>query len=162
MTTPFFRPLQPAGRRHSAPSFTRVLAASLLLFLYGVSFGSDGPVFTFTLVNRTAHYLHAVINNQSHAYLPPGSSIQVEVAAYGSVVANVRYSPGQGVRGEAARYFASQCTTTSSGSQDCNSRSSDCGETSSTSSHSTSTRCQPIRWQVAAADLDSGAEGGAR
>lgn len=116
MTPPIFRPRQPAGRRPGAPSFARVLAASLVLFLYGVSFGSDGSVSTFTLVNRTAHYLHAVINNESHAYLPPGSSIQAEVPAYGSVVANVRYSPGQGVRGEAARYFASECTTTSTGS----------------------------------------------
>lgn len=166
MPHPVFRPPWPARRLCGARARTGIPAALLLLLLYGVSFGSDGAVLTFTLVNRTSYHLHAVNNNQPHAYLPPGSSIQAELPAYSSVAANARYSPGQGVRGEAARYFESDCTTTSSGtssvSQDCSSNSSDGSESGSTSSHSSSTSCRPIRWQVTAAELDSSAEGDAR
>jgi len=146
----------------------RLLAglAAFMVLRHAVTFGSGDVTFTFTLVNRTTHFLHAVINSQSHAYIPPGSSIATQISAYGTAVAEVRYSPGQGLRGEANRVFESQCHTTStstaSTNTDCNQSSPDCGETTSTGSSSSTTTCLPITWLVVAADLDSTAAGGAR
>lgn len=147
----------------------RRIAAGLAVFLvlrHTMTFGSDEVTWTFTLVNRTPHYLHAVLNNRSLAYLPPGGSMAMDVAAYGVVVADVRYSPGQGIHASRSRVIESQCrtvtSTTGTSSTDCNQSSPDCGETSSTGTTTSTTTCTPITWSVVPADLDSASAGGGR
>jgi hypothetical protein len=147
----------------------RRIATGLAVFLvlrHTVTFGSGEVTWTFTLVNRTPHYLHAVLNNRSLAYLPPGGSMAMDVAAYGVVVADVRYSPGQGIHASTSRVIESQCrtvtSTTGSTSTDCNQTSPDCGESSSTSNTTSTTTCTPVTWSVFPVDLDSTAAGGGR
>jgi hypothetical protein len=145
----------------------RRIATGLAVFMvlrHTVTFGSGDVTWTFTLVNRTSHYLHAVLNNRSLAYLPPGGSMAMDVAAYGVVVADVRYSPGQGIHASRSRVIESQCRTVTSStgttSTDCNQSSPDCGETSSTGTTTSTTTCTPITWSVFPADLDSTSAGG--
>lgn len=86
---------------------TRALAtavAVLLLLHYAVSLG-NGAETTFTLQNRTPHFIHALVGSESHLYLPPGGSVSVGVNAPANLSVTVVYSPGQSVRGRAARSF---------------------------------------------------------
>ena len=147
----------------------RKLATALALFLllrHTVTFRSSDVTYTFTLVNRTPSCLHTVIKNRSHAYLPPGGTVDAEIRAYALAVVDVRYSPGQGVHGAASRVFESECHTTSTStsetSTDCNQSSPDCGESASTETSTTNTTCTPVIWTVVPADLDSTAGGGGR
>lgn len=86
---------------------TRSLAtavATLLLLHYTVSLG-NGVETSFTLLNKTPHFVHALVGRESHLYLPPGGSISVEVNAPASLSVTAVYSPGQSVRGSATRSF---------------------------------------------------------
>lgn len=147
----------------------RKLATGLALFLllrHTVTFSSSDVTYTFTLVNRTPHFLHTVINNSSHAYLPPGGTLDARIRAYALAVVDVRYSPGQGMQGKASRVFESECHTTTSStsttSTDCNQSSPDCGESTSSGTSTSQTTCSPVVWMVFPADMDSTAAGGGR
>jgi hypothetical protein len=97
------------GRQMGSPEKrrTRALAtavAALLLLHYAVSLG-NGAETTFTLQNRTPHFVHALVGRESHLYLPPGGSVSVEVNAPANLSVTAVYSPGQSVRGRATRFF---------------------------------------------------------
>jgi hypothetical protein len=128
------------------------LAVFLLIWPYAVSYSDVGAV--FTLVNKTPYFLHAVINNEAIAYIPPGVSISRETSSAYEVTAQVTYSPGQGKTATVLRTFQATVhtvsTTSSSQSQsnDCsNSNNSTCNSTS-TSSVDSYTTVDPIAWVV--------------
>lgn len=142
-------------RRPAFPVRPRtVLAVFLFLLPYAVSSGSDGA--RFTLINRTDYFLHAVIDNETFVYIPPGVSITRQTSGLYSVSAEVTYSPGQGKTGSASRIFETVVHSTQSGSSaqrnDCSNSQNDCESTSSSTSSST-TSVDPIRWVVTADTL---------
>lgn len=139
-----------------------VLAVVAILWPYEVSFGDTGV--SFTLVNRTGYFLHAVINNQTIVYIPPGTAITQETKSYYDVTAEVTYSPGQTRSGRALRTFQTVVHTVSTGSYSSNA-SNDCSGThhgntceSATSvegGSTTSTTIDPITWVVTADTLST-------
>jgi len=136
-----------------------VLAVFIVLKPYAVSFGDDGA--NFTLVNATPLFLHAVINDESITYIPPGVAITRQTNSSYSVTAEVAYSPGQGKTGSAFRTFQTSVhvtqseSTSTSQSNDCsNSNDNTCqSSTSSNSGGSTTTTIDPITWVVTADTL---------
>jgi hypothetical protein len=69
-----------------------------LLLSLSVSY-SDDFVASVTVTNRTAHYLHVIINDHSFSYLAPGGSIRTSVTTHTATIQAV-YSPGQGLSGK--------------------------------------------------------------
>jgi hypothetical protein len=127
-------------------------AAVAVLWPYTFSLAGSGT--TFTLSNRTRHFLHARLNNESFVYIAPGGSAVLEVTAPTSVSANVRYSPGQDVKGRGERTVDIAATTTySEGTTTCNSSSQ--GEDCSNTGPSATTAATPGRWDVLPEDLTS-------
>jgi hypothetical protein len=55
---------------------------------------------TFTLVNNTSSYLHAVINTIPTVYLAPGGVVNDDAGGLGNVSVEVHYSPGPAGQGE--------------------------------------------------------------
>lgn len=139
-----------------------VLAVFALLWPYEVSFGDTGV--SFTLVNRTGFFLHAVINNQTFVYIPPGTAINHETNAYYDITAEVTYSPGQARTGRALRTFQTVVHTVQTGSYSSNA-SNDCSgshhgntcesATNVTEGSTTSTTIEPITWVVTVDTLSS-------
>jgi hypothetical protein len=151
------RPEHPRGLRPWLAA-----AVFFLLLPYAVSFGGGGGA-TFTLANRTPYYLHAVINNEPVAYIPPGGGITRETSTPYTVIATVTYSPGQGKDGSAMRIFQTEMHTRTIGSgsydqaNDCSGSSSGntCSSiTSSTGQAETVTTIDPITWIVTPDTLD--------
>ncbi len=145
--------------RHDGPQNTRRpnrlrSALSLIViiaFLWPYSFSVGATGATFTLVNRTGYYLHAVVNNKSSVYIAPGTVVTYDVSRFASIVAEVQYSPGQDVKGSAIRSFPIVVHSSSSSktSNDC-SNSNNC--TSTTESSGTES-ADPVTWTVTEADL---------
>ncbi len=136
-----------------------ILVLCIVLFPYAVSFGSDGA--TFTLVNGTRYFLHAVINNETIVYIPPGMTITRQTNAYYVVTAEVTYSPGQEKTGSAIRTFQTVVHTEQSGTSSVQ-QTNDCSDSnhntcesssSSTGSSTSSTTIDPITWVVTADTL---------
>ena len=129
-----------------------VIAGAAVLWPYAFSFGAEGA--TFTLVNRTSYYLHAVINNQPSVYIPPGAVVNRNADGFANIVVDVRYSPGQGVKGSASKSFEIVYHRTSTSSEDiastCNQQGNDCD--SSTEASVTET-ADPVQWVVTQSDL---------
>jgi len=123
-----------------------------VLYPYAVSIGASGA--TFTLVNRTPYYLHALINNLPSIYLPPGSVVNYDASGLGAVTVEVRYSPGQVVKGGASKSFVIEYQSTTSGksSSDCSSSNSN-SDCSSSTEASTTVTATPVRWEVTTDDL---------
>ncbi len=143
------------------PSPWLVLCVFFLLLPYAFSFGGSGA--SFTLVNGTPSYLHAVINNESIVYIPPGMTITRETNYSYQVSAEVTYSPGQGRSGSARRTFQATVHTYSTGTTS-ESQTSDCSgsngntcssESTSTGASETTTTVDPIVWVVTADTLSS-------
>ncbi len=130
-----------------------IMAVLAILSPYEVSLGSTGA--SFTLVNRTAYFLHAVINNEPIVYIPPGAAITRETNSLYVVVAEVTYSPGQDRAAKVLRTFQTTVHTTQSGSYSSN-QSNDCSgsngtstcESSTTATETTNTTIDPITWVV--------------
>jgi hypothetical protein len=120
-----------------------------VLLPYSFSVGATGA--TFTLVNRTGYYLHAVVNNKSSVYIAPGSVVTYDVSRFASIAAEVRYSPGQDVKGSAIRSFpiVVHSSSVSKTSNDCN-KSENC---SSTTESSGTQSADPVTWTVTEEDL---------
>ena len=135
-----------------------VPAVFFLLLPYAVSYGSSGV--SFTLVNRTQAFLHAVINNETIVYIPPGVAITRETSSAYDVAAEVTYSPGQGKTGKAFRTFQAVVHVTQTGTHsdrqasDCSGSPNTC-ESVSTSTAQTTTTIDPITWVVTADTLSS-------
>jgi hypothetical protein len=125
-----------------------------MLWPYAISYSAEGA--TFTLVNKTPYFLHAVINNIPSVYIPPGCVVNYDANGLGNVIVEVRYSPGQAVNGSTLRSFEIIYHTTGSGSQDiastCNEQGNSCD--SSTES-SVTTSAEPVKWVVTESDLAS-------
>ena len=123
---------------------------AIVIWPYAVSIGAAGA--TFTLVNKTPYYLHAVINNVPLIYIPPGGVADYDAAGLGNVTVEVRTSPGQRVNGSASRSFKIIYHTTysQSTSNTCQNNSSDCSNTAEASS---TTTAEPVRWEVTASEL---------
>lgn len=122
-----------------------VIATTAVLLPYAISFSSQGTA--FALANRTKHYLHAIVNAESIVYLPPGRTVTVDVSGFSNVVAEVRYSPGQGMHGKISKEFeATRVTTTSErSSADCSNRQGTCSSSTDASSNET---VNPITWVI--------------
>src|SRR5512132_1288503 len=92
-------------RYTSRRSLQRVLITLVtgITVLWPYMFSVASTETTFTLCNRTRHYLHANVNNETFVYIAPGGSVSVGVAAPTSVYARVRYSPGQTEKGTGER-----------------------------------------------------------
>jgi hypothetical protein len=100
-----------------------------LLFSLSVSY-SDDFVVPVTVTNRTAHYLHVLINDKSFTFLAPESAIQTEVTTDGVTVHAV-YAPGQNVSGTFTRSYPTvRRESIPSGSSSCSNGSSTCTSTS--------------------------------
>ena len=127
-----------------------LVLGSSILWPYAVSIGAAGA--TFTLVNKTPYYLHAVINNIPLIYIPPGGVADYDAAGLGNVTVEVRTSPGQAVKGSATRSFEIIYHTTYSQttSNTCQNNSSDC---STSAEASGTTTAEPVRWELEPADL---------
>ncbi len=140
------------------PKVWTFLAILALLSPYGVSFGSTGA--SFTLVNRTGYFLHAVVNNESIVYIPPDVAITRETNAQYVVVVELTYSPGQDRTGKVIRTFqtvvhtASTSSHTASDSNTCSNSGNSCESTTS-STGTSSTTIDPITWVVTADSLSS-------
>lgn len=130
-----------------------VLAVLAFLAPYEVSLSSTGA--SFTLVNRTAYFLHAVINNEPIVYIPPGAAITRETSSQYVVVAEVTYSPGQDRSAKVLRTFQTTVHTTQTGSYSSN-QSNDCSgsngtntcESATNATQTTNTTIDPITWVV--------------
>ena len=130
-----------------------VLGVSIL-WPYTFSYSAQGT--TFTLVNRTPYFLHAVINNKPSVYIPPGAVVNYDAGGLGNVVVEARYSPGQTVNGSAMRTFEIVYHTTGSGSQDISSTCTGQGNTCDSSTESSvTTSADPVKWVVTESDLIS-------
>jgi len=88
------------------------------LFSLSVSYSADITV-PVTVTNRTAHYLHVLINKQSFTYVAPGIAVRTEVKTDGVIIQAV-YSPGQGRPGAFEENYPTTRTETSDGTS-CNS-----------------------------------------
>ena len=147
-----------AHSRYPGSRFTTIVAILLVLLPYSLSFGDDQT--TFTLINNTPYFLHAVINGKAYLYIAPYGNVVSDINAYSGATATVTYSPGQNIKGKATREFTVEIQTSSnySGSRgsDCsnNNRNSDCSSSSSTAaSTTTTTTINPISWTVVPSDL---------
>lgn len=89
-------------RYTSRRSLQRVLITLVtgIIILWPYMFSIASTETTFTLINGTKYFLHASIADETFAYIAPGGSVMVEVAAPINVFAKVRYSPGQDVKGK--------------------------------------------------------------
>lgn len=130
----------------------QLLLSAIVLWPYSVSFSAPGA--TFTLINRTPFYLHALINNSPSIYIPPGGVVSYDAGNVGNVAVDVRYSPGQSRKGSARRTFEIIYTTTTTETggtaATCTQEGNDC---SSSTEASTSVSATPARWEVTQADL---------
>jgi len=122
------------------------LTMAIVLWPYAISF-SDQEM-NFTLINQTPYYLHVTINNDSHLYIGPGRVVTEPVSGYGTVIAEVTYSPGQVISGTATKTFQPVRHDVTTGTNTCTDSGSNCQ--SSTSSSST---IDPISWTVTPADM---------
>lgn len=141
------------GLRTWLPRPWIIMTVLAILSPYEVSLSSTGA--SFTLVNSTEYFLHAVINNESIAYIPPGIAVTRETNSMYTVVAEVTYSPGQDRTGKARRTFQTTVHTTQSGtytsnqSNDCSgSNSSNTCESTTSATGTTSTTIDPITWVI--------------
>jgi hypothetical protein len=100
-----------------------------LLFSLSVSY-SDDFVVPVTVTNRTAHYLHLSINDESFTFVAPGSAVQTEVTTDGVTIHAV-YAPGQNVSGKFTQSYPTvRRQSVSPGSTSCSNGSSTCTSTS--------------------------------
>ncbi|MBI1805062.1 MAG: hypothetical protein HY033_08890 [Ignavibacteriae bacterium] len=144
LAQPHDHPVKPSG--HRVRKLVTALTILVVLWPYTVSFGDEGV--SFTLINRTSHYLHAVINGKSFVYIAPGGVVAYQLDAYANVTADVSYSPGQDIKGKTSKTF--QAVVVDSYSNDCsdNGHGNTCGSTGSKS-------VSPITWTVTPSDLSS-------
>ena len=146
------RPVEHSGYR--SPKLTTMLTILLLLLPYTVSFGDGG--LSFTLMNSTSHYLHAMINGKPYLYIAPQCMVAVELSTYSGVVAEVAYSPGQGIKGKTSKTFEAVIHTTENANESGTCSSGSGGNTcSSNSATESTTSVSPITWTVEPSDLQS-------
>jgi len=81
------------------------LAAALLLLALIVNVTVGGDVGRLTVINKTDHYVHVIVDGDPFLYVSPGAGAIFEKEGYSTVIASVFYSPGQGVSGSAEREF---------------------------------------------------------
>jgi hypothetical protein len=140
------------SRRGGCRRALQIVLSAIVLWPYSISVSAPGA--TFTLINRTPFYLHALINNSPSIYIPPGGVITYDAGNLGNVAVDVRYSPGQAKRGSAYRTFEIIYTTTSTGTGSstatCTEQQNDC---QSSTEATTSVSATPVRWEVTQADL---------
>jgi hypothetical protein len=150
-------------RRHDGSDFIhpRNLLRSILSLiviiavLWPYSFSVGATEATFTLVNKTTRYLHAIVNNKPSVYIAPGAVVTYDVSGYGSVVAEVRYSPGQGVKGTVLRSFSIVFHSSSNAESSSNCNNSRGSSTCSSSTESEGTvSADPVIWEVTENDLE--------
>ncbi len=133
---------------------TALIAIVTILWPYMFSIASSDT--TFTLVNRTRYYLHAIVNSESFVYIAPGRSVNVKVQAPVSIYARVRYSPGQGVKGTGERTVEITATVTSTPAvTTCSSNGQGGNTCESTNDPTTTTSVTPEKWDVLPSDLAS-------
>jgi hypothetical protein len=140
--------------RNRIRTIMQIATGAAMLWPYAFSYSAQGA--TFTLVNKTPYFLHAVINNKPSVYIPPGCVVNYDANGLGNVIVEVRYSPGQAVNGSALRTFEIIYHTTGSSSQDiasaCNEQGNAC---QSTTESSVTTSADPVKWVVTESDLVS-------
>lgn len=109
---------------------------------------------TVTVSNGTTHYLHVFIGNESFMYVAPGGSAQTVTGALTAFV-EVRYSPGQGIRGVAVKELTSVATSTSTSSsaQTCSNNSESGCENDYGTSVSYAYSRTPMSWRVTPGDF---------
>lgn len=84
----------------------RVLLAIALLFLLSpVSITIGGDETTFSVINGTRYYLHAIVNNTSFLYIAPQKLATYRTKGPATLLVNVFYTPGQGIAGSVTRTF---------------------------------------------------------
>jgi hypothetical protein len=91
--------------RSKRSTIAAFIIMGILLFPYTISFGD--VLSTLTVVNGTAHYIHAMINSQPFLYIAPNESVKFETESRGNIGVNVQvfYSPGQDISGDATNSF---------------------------------------------------------
>lgn len=128
----------------------------LIIWPYAITIGAAGG--TFTLVNNTRYYLHARINSMPSVYIAPGRGVDYNADGAGHVWVEVRYSPGQPVKGSITRTFEivyhTQCSQRTS--QTCNQNSNTCSTTEAESECTVTP--EAVLWKVTEEDFVS-AEG---
>ena len=138
--------------RHRLRTILSLITGVTVLWPYSFSVGAAGA--TFTLINRTPYFLHAVINNEASAYIAPGAVVNYDAGGMANIAVKVRYSPGQSAKGSTFRSFEIIYHTTGSSSGNtsstCNQQSNSCD--SSVESSVTVTP-EPVTWSVTEADL---------
>jgi len=80
--------------------FLIVLFFLLLLNIVVISVGDDAKS-SLTVVNKTEHYLHVVVDEAPYLYVSPNKSITHTTEAKPTMVVDVFYSPGQEISGSA-------------------------------------------------------------
>ena len=80
--------------------FLMVLIFLLLLNIVVISVGDDAKS-NLTVVNKTEHYLHVVVDGAPYLYVSPDKSIRHTTKAKPTMFVEVFYSPGQGMSGSA-------------------------------------------------------------
>ena len=157
------KPVQRFGRAaktygHRIRKLVTITAILLVLWPYTASFGDEGV--SFTLVNGTSRFLHAVINGKPFVYIAPGAVIVYQLGGYANVTASVSYSPGQNVKGRTTKTFQTVVETvnnySSNHSHDCSgSQSGNTCSSSTEAAGTATTSVRPITWSVAPSDLSS-------
>jgi hypothetical protein len=92
-------------KRSKRTTVVALIIIGILLLPYTISFGDQ--LSTLTVVNGTAHYIHAIIDSQPFLYIAPNESVKFETESTGNIRVNVQvfYSPGQDISGEATNSF---------------------------------------------------------
>jgi hypothetical protein len=129
---------------------TTILEILLLLLPYTVSFGDAGS--SFTLVNSTPHYLHAVINGKPYLYIAPHGWAVYDLGPYAGVTVDVTYSPGQNMKGWISKSFNVEINTIADRSSTCSNSN---GQRTCSSTTEASTSVSPITWTVQPSDFQS-------
>lgn len=107
------------------PKFFLLLLFLLFLNIVVVSLGNDAKS-TLTVVNKTNHYLHVIVDNEPYLYVSPEKSITHTTEAKPTLMVNVFYSPGQGITGSAVdtievyyREASTSCSCNEEGTDEC-------------------------------------------
>jgi hypothetical protein len=99
--------------RVTLPKFLIVLFCLLLVNIAVISVGDDAKSY-LTVVNKTTHYLHVIVDEKPYLYVSPDKSITHTTEAKPSMLVKVFYSPGQGISGSAIQtidvYYRSAST----------------------------------------------------
>jgi hypothetical protein len=145
------RPLARRRFRGRLRAVALAVLGMLVLWPYAITIGAAGG--TFTLVNSTRYHLHARINSMPSVYIAPGRGVDYDAGGGGHVWVEVRYSPGQPVRGSITRTFEiiyhTQCSQKSA--QTCSENSNDCSTTESESVCTVTP--EPVLWKVTEEDF---------